>query len=170
MTYKQANVLDPTEAAYLAGLMDGEGTVTLSRRNKYKQRGLMVMISNTERSLLEYVLEKVGVGKITKKSIAQSHHTPSFTYQVSNRQALAFLQQIAPFLRSHKAARACLVLDEYVRLTPRNGRYSTGVLDERAVFVKKFFDIKPGMEINSRLVLDSESARPTGSRPVIAQG
>ncbi len=170
MTYKQVNVLDPIEAAYLAGLMDGGGTVTLSRRNRYKQRGLMVMISNTEKPLLDNVLKKVGVGKITKKTIAQSHHTPSFTYQVSNRQALALLQQIAPFLRSHKAARACLVLDEYVRLTPRNGRYTTAVLSERAAFVKKFFDIKPGMGISSRLVLDSESPQPTSPPAVTSQG
>lgn len=158
MVYKRAHLLSPTDAAYLAGLIDGEGTVTLSRRNRYKQRGLIVTISNTERPLLEHVLETVGVGKITNKRIIKSHHTPSFTYQICNRQALAVLHQVVPFLRSHKAVRAALVLKDYLRLTPRNGRYSVALLDERDTFIRSFFAIQPRVDINGRLVLDATVA------------
>ncbi len=34
MSYRKTKKLAPTEAAYLAGLIDGEGTITLSRRNR----------------------------------------------------------------------------------------------------------------------------------------
>jgi hypothetical protein len=34
------------------------------------------------------------------------------------------LAQITPFLRSYKRQRAELVLRDYLRLTPRNGKYS----------------------------------------------
>ena len=37
MAHRMVKTLGPVEAAYIAGLMDGEGTVTLSRRNRNKQ-------------------------------------------------------------------------------------------------------------------------------------
>jgi hypothetical protein len=125
MTYQTVKILSPLDAGYLAGLIDGEGTITtLSRRNHNKQRGLVVTISNTEMSILMHVQKITGVGKITNKRIAKAHHTPSFTYQATNRQALDILKQIADHLRSYKADRARLALQDYTRLTPRNGRYS----------------------------------------------
>ena len=108
MEYKKVKDLSPAQAAYLAGLIDGEGTVTLSRRNKNKHRGLVVTISNTEMILLKHVQTVTGVGKITNKRIAQPSHTPSYTYQVTNRQALGLLEQITPYLQSHKSARSRL--------------------------------------------------------------
>ena len=65
--YKEVKSLDQTDAAYIAGLIDDEGTVTLSRRHRSENRQLVVSISNTDRPLLEYVLDTVGVGKITGK-------------------------------------------------------------------------------------------------------
>ncbi|MGH8618677.1 MAG: LAGLIDADG family homing endonuclease, partial [Burkholderiales bacterium] len=66
-SYRKAAVLSPTDAAYLAGLIDGEGTIGLTRRHRNDQRQVVVSISNTERPLLEWVLLTVGAGKITGK-------------------------------------------------------------------------------------------------------
>lgn len=143
MIYRKTNKLALTDAAYLAGLIDGEGTITLSRINRNKYRALVVTISNTELGILQYVQAITGVGKITNKRIVKPTHTPSFTYQVANRQALDILGQIAEYLRSHKAARAHLALKNYLPLTPRNGRYSTEQLAKRELFIERFFDIRP---------------------------
>jgi len=40
-------ILSTVDAAYLAGFIDGEGTVTLSRKHKNENRQLAVTISNT---------------------------------------------------------------------------------------------------------------------------
>lgn len=130
------------EAAYLAGLIDGEGTVTLSRREKGAQRSIVITIANTERCLLEFPLTAIGAGGISSKLTYKEGHTPSFVYQISGRQALAVLEQIAPFMHSYKKERALLALYDYIRLTPRNGRYVTGQLEEREVFIGKFFAMK----------------------------
>ncbi|HHH13218.1 MAG TPA: hypothetical protein ENJ98_03190, partial [Thiolapillus brandeum] len=61
------NRLTPTQAAYIAGLLDGEGTITLTRKHRNENRQLAVTISNTELSLLEFVKQTVGMGKITRK-------------------------------------------------------------------------------------------------------
>ena len=102
----------------------------------------MISISNTERPLLEYVLDSVGAGKITAKRTYQSHHTASYTYAISNRQALALLNQVFPYLKTYKAKRADLILRDYIRLTPRNGRYTPEFKQARTDFEHRVMQIK----------------------------
>jgi len=71
----------PTEAAYVAGLIDGEGTISLTRKHAGENRQLAVSIANTELAILEYALRVIGVGKITRKRTSQAHHAPGFVTQ-----------------------------------------------------------------------------------------
>jgi hypothetical protein len=71
---------------------------------------------------------------ITGKKTTQPHHAPGLTYAIWNRQALNVLTQIRPFLRSYESERAKMVEQHYVRLTPRNGKYSASTLAARQAF------------------------------------
>jgi hypothetical protein len=133
-TYKKVRLLSVAEAAYLAGLVDGEGTVTLSRKHAGDMRQLVVSIANTELQILEFALTCIGAGKLTRKPTSKAHHTPSYSYALWNRQALDLLAQIEMHMQSYKRDRARLALSEYVRLTPRNGKYSETMLVERGAF------------------------------------
>jgi len=137
------SALKPMDAAYIAGLIDGEGTITLSRKHRNDNRQLALSISNNEKRLLEFVLEKVGAGHISSKRVYSEKHFPNAAYKITNRQALDLLEQITPFLQSYKQERAKLVLNDYVRLSPRNGKYTPQQNDERETFIKNFFDIQP---------------------------
>lgn len=148
-SYKQTKTLSESDAAYIAGLIDGEGTVTLVRKHKSEHRQLSVSISSTELPLLDFVKSATGVGKITTKKISKSHHSPSFTYAVYNRQALNVLEQIFLFLRSYKRARAELILDNYLDLTPRNGKYSKDLLARKNEFERQVLLLKPHDPIRS---------------------
>ena len=119
--YKATRKLRPEVAAYIAGLIDGEGTITLSHRHANERRQLVVSIANTERPLLEYALLQAGTGKITNKRTVSSKHTASYCYAVTNRQALALLQ----------------------RLTPRNGKYTTAAGTEQTEFEQKLMAMLP---------------------------
>ncbi|MBK9130305.1 MAG: LAGLIDADG family homing endonuclease [Gammaproteobacteria bacterium] len=141
--YRTVNPLSLIDASYIAGLIDGEGTITLTRKHRGENRQLAVSISSTERPLLQYVLDITGVGKITGKHVRYSHHAPGFTYAVYNRQALTLLEQIAPYLKSYKSRRSDLVLQEYLALTPRNGKYSPGLRLKRTAFENRLLAIKP---------------------------
>jgi hypothetical protein len=127
------------EAAYVAGIIDGEGTITLTRNHSGENRRPVLSVSSTERPLLLYVQSVIGAGRITNKVCARAHHTPSFAYVVSGRQALAVLTQVAQHLRTYKAARARLLLEEYVLVTPRNGRYNADQREARRLFEARFF-------------------------------
>jgi len=136
--------LSLTDAAYIAGLIDGEGTITLTRKHRNENRQLAVTISNTERDLLEYVYQSIGVGKITRKRTAKNHHTPSFTYAIYNRQTLNLLEQVCAYLRTYKRERADLILRDYLMLTPRNGKYTDQQKAARACLESAVLAIKAG--------------------------
>jgi hypothetical protein len=70
-------------------------------------------------------------------------HTPSMTYIITNRQTLSLLEQVSPYLKSYKAERAALILAYYLRLTPRNGRYSIQQREEREAFIQQFLGPHP---------------------------
>ncbi|MDP3965260.1 MAG: hypothetical protein Q8Q13_00480 [bacterium] len=138
-SYKTVKLLSREEAAYLAGIIDGEGTITLTRRNKNEQRQLVVSISNCELPLLKYIARLVGTGIIVTKHILKSNHSQGYAFNLKNRQALDVVRMTYPFLRTYKQQRAALILKDYLRLTPRNGKYSAVQLAERDRFVEKFF-------------------------------
>ncbi|QGX39147.1 LAGLIDADG family homing endonuclease [Permianibacter aggregans] len=138
--------LSATDAAYIAGLIDGEGTITLIRKHRNENRQLSVSIASSERGILDYVLLVTGAGKITRKRTSQAHHAPQFAYAIYNRQALALLQQVASFLRSYKAQRAQLILQHYLSVTPRNGKYSDAQRLARAAFEQQVLATKPHQE------------------------
>jgi hypothetical protein len=139
---KTVSRLVPPEAAYIAGLVDGEGTITLTRAHRNENRRLVVCISNNELPILRFAKSTIGAGKITSKRKAKAHHGKSFTYQVSSRQALDLLQQIVGFMHSYKATRARLALQKYRLLTPRNGKYSTLQSEARLEFEQAFLAIR----------------------------
>jgi hypothetical protein len=123
--YREVQALSAQEAAYLAGLIDGEGTVTLSRKHAGDMRQLVVSISNTELPILELVLRTVGAGKLTHKCTSKANHSPSCAYAVWNRQALALLAQVEPYMRSY-------------------GKYTEAMLVERSVFEDALLALQAG--------------------------
>jgi len=69
------------------------------------------------------------------------------------------LSQVAPYLRTYKLERARLLLDEYVAVTPRNGRYTAEQRARRAAFETRFFSISvravaPAREPSALPVID----------------
>ena len=70
--YKKVAALSKINAAYIAGIIDGEGTITLTRKHKNDNRQLAITISNTEMPLLEYILETIEAGKITNKKLIKA--------------------------------------------------------------------------------------------------
>lgn len=146
MPYRIAKSLTAPDAAYLAGLIDGEGTIALTRRHADERRHVVVSISSTELELLTWAKETTGVGKITRKRTISDRHAPGLTYSVSNRQALDVLGAVAPYLRSYKRFRANLVLQNYLALTPRNGKYNATLADARSRFEEAFRAITVGYQ------------------------
>ena len=62
-----------SDAAYIAGLFDGEGSIDFTKRKEKKRSGtydcrrISMEISMTDESVLRWVTEVLGVGTLTKK-------------------------------------------------------------------------------------------------------
>jgi hypothetical protein len=147
-TCRKVPSLSAVDAAYIAGIVDGEGTITLSRKHAGDRRQLVISISSTERQILEFVRERVSAGKITGKKASRPHHAPGLTYAIWNRQALRLLEQIQPFLHSYKRSRAELVERHCIRLTPRNGKYSPAILAARQEFEAELLATRANRGVN----------------------
>ena len=140
-SYGEVKKLSSPETAYIAALIDGEGSIGLSRKQKSEYRRLEVEISNTDFKLLKWVKNSVGAGQITRKRVYSKKHAIGFCYRICNRQAFNLLIQISPYLKTYKQKRAELVLKNYTKLTLRNGKYSPKMLLQKEKFIKSFFAI-----------------------------
>lgn len=140
--YKKVRKLKPVEASYAAGIIDGEGTIALTRRHRDGNRHIAVTIDNTDFDLIKHISKIIGAGGITKKNPSNSRDNIAYAYAIYSQQALDLLAQIFPYLRTYnKRERAKLALMNYKKLTPRNGKYSPEILKKREKFIRDFFSI-----------------------------
>jgi len=135
--------MSQADAAYLAGLIDGEGTVTLARRHRHENRRISVSICNTEIALVLAAQRMSGLGVISQKRRNSAHHAQAYVWAVWGRQALDVLRQVQPWMRSYKAGRAALALSEYIVLTPRNGKYTAKQRKMRDSFEERLLALLP---------------------------
>lgn len=132
------------EKAYIAGIIDGEGSIMLQSFHKNQLPSPCVTIASTTLELLEYIKNVVGVGTITKKKNYNiEKHKYSYTLTIRYNHAIELLKDIEPYLVIiSKKLRANLIIKEYKDLTPRNGRYSDELLKAKLEFCNKFLSIK----------------------------
>jgi len=136
-------MLKPEDRAYIAGVIDGEGSIMLTRFHKNQHPAPCISISSTSHELLLWIKHKTGLGKITsKKNYNPGIHKDSYTYVIKHNEAISLLELIEPYLIiKQKKLRAKLILDEYKKVTPRNGKYSEDLLKAKEEFYKKFISI-----------------------------
>ena len=133
-----------TDAAYIAGIIDGEGSILLTKLSRNTHRAPVVSVPSTTIELLDYLKETIGHGKITRKTnYNKEKHKDCFTYILERNQAIDLLKEVSPYLIIHsKKKRANLILSKYKDLTPRNGRYTEAMLLEKEEFYKEFASYK----------------------------
>ena len=132
------------EKSYIAGIIDGEGSIMLQRFHKGDFPTPCVSIASTTIELLEWVKEVSGVGIIKKKKNYNCEkHKDCYSYVVKHDKAIELIKDIYPYLViESKKKRAELILMRYKAVTPRNGRYSEEMLREKEEFYEEFIRIK----------------------------
>lgn len=120
------DTMNDLEIAYLAGIIDGEGSIMLSKYHKSEYPSPCISISSTDLELLEWVKNKIGSGRINrKKNYNIEKHKTSYTYALYYDKAIEIMDAVYPYLViSKKKARAKFIIDNYKKVTIRNGRYN----------------------------------------------
>ncbi|NFA89743.1 hypothetical protein EXM30_04850 [Clostridium botulinum] len=101
------------QKAYIAGIIDGEGSIMLLRFHNNQFPSPCISISSTTIELLEWIKSVTKVGTIKrKKNYNTEKHTDSFTYTIKYNDAINLLIQIEPYLViKNKKTRARLIIE-----------------------------------------------------------
>jgi hypothetical protein len=135
--------MESWEAAYIAGIIDGEGTITLTRMHEKEHRSPCITIASTDKELLIY-LQTLTEGTINnKKNYNPEKHKDSYTLNIKNKESVLFLlNHVTPYLRvDKKRNRAIWILENYEMVTQRNGKYTKALLGKKIAFEQAFFQI-----------------------------
>jgi len=129
------------ESAYLAGILDGEGSITLTRMHKNENRRPCISISSNDIEMLDYIRSIAGGNIYPKKNYNPKKHQDSFTlYFKKKSEVFNILRKTRYFLRvEKKRKRANWILDYYNSVTPRNGKYSKELSNKKLLFEEEFF-------------------------------
>lgn len=127
-----------TDLAYTAGLIDGEGTITLAG-TKGEFRHPVVSLTSTTYGFVTFLKNRFS-GSITKVKAKKKTHKIAWHWVLTGDKALQLLTDIVPFMREpKKIQRAWFLLFNYKAVTVRNGRYSTEQLRLKKKFEEDFF-------------------------------
>ena len=89
--------LEPAVAGYVAGLIDGEGSIIIKPVTQ-KQLVSLCYVTNTHRGVLDWLTTTLGMGNV----VVSHHPTPSaricYRWCASGRNVRQLLQAVAPFL------------------------------------------------------------------------
>jgi hypothetical protein len=122
-------IVNLAERAYTAGIIDGEGTITLSRKHRNNTHSPEITVANTDLRLLEWLKKRLG-GLIKKKVRKLPQHNQAYTWIVRNDRAIEVMKEIEDFLiikRKHSE----LITRKYKACTPRNGKYTEELLSKK---------------------------------------
>ena len=131
------------EAAYIAGIIDGEGSIILTRMHDKEHRRPCITIASTDKELLLYAQSLIGGTIINKKNYNPEKHKNSYTLNITKKkEVFPALKQILPFLRiNKKRLRALWILEQYDSVTVRNGKYTSEELAKKIAFEDEFFKL-----------------------------
>lgn len=91
------------DAAYLARISDGEGSITLTRIHKGENRRPCISISSNDIEMLEYIRNIAGGNIYPKKNYNPKKHQDSFTlYFKKKTEVYNILRKTRNFLRVEK--------------------------------------------------------------------
>lgn len=118
--------------AYVAGFIDGEGTISITRR-----MGLVVRIGNTYRPILDEIATAYGGTVNTVNMLIQIREgklnlKQQYQWMIHANEAAAVLERIRPFLRE-KRVQAWLGLEFQAQKTDMRGRRAGVSAEETAL-------------------------------------
>ncbi len=144
LAFKKLKELTIIESAYLAGLMDGEGSIMLTRNNRSDMfKSPKVSMPSTSLGLIKACADMTGIGSISQKKKAMDHHKQSYVWAKSgNQQVLSFIRALFPYMKEEsKWKRSKKLLSEWDKITKRNGKYTEEEIMTKLKFEQEFYSI-----------------------------
>lgn len=94
--------LKQAQAAYLAGIIDGEGYIGLCKSSG-KSFGLRVVVTSGCEEMVNWIKETTGFGKVSRYELGHRQRQNSYQWRVFGEEAALLLKSVAPHLIIKKA-------------------------------------------------------------------
>ncbi len=126
--------MNPEEAAYIAGLFDGEGTITYKKYPERKKKGnkvntyncwrISMEVAMTDKSVLNWLHEALGVGtlaskKVNGKRVDGTSYLKQWRWRCTFRDAYYVCLLIWPYAHT-KLSKINKILEHYYTLKQNN--------------------------------------------------
>ena len=94
---------------YLAGIVDGEGCVSVSYGTKAGHQRIRLTISNTDRNLIDWLTSRIGGCVSTYHNNNRGNRKVAYHWQVYSDRAFKLLTELLPYIKLKKRqAELCL--------------------------------------------------------------
>ena len=97
MPTRKANVLSPTDAAYLAGVIDGEGCFAVSLSSNHIYAALE--LAGCEQAFIQSLCALAGTGAVARTPFRKPPFRQSYRWRVSLKSSMFLIEQVLPFLK-----------------------------------------------------------------------
>jgi hypothetical protein len=150
---------DERDLIYLAGFIDGEGTITALRQTRVQtgneSMSFRVMLANSHEPVMRWIYETFGGGLSNPRSVRSVKHKPVMTWYIGAYEALALCHRLLPYLKvKRRQAEIIIALSEFGY--ERSGKGPRWVSDENyAARVPLLAEIR---RLNHRGVLPPETS------------
>ena len=125
---------------YTAGFLDADGSVSLCKPRKDMKdyaRYPCVEFYNCDKAILDKIHARWG-GGISIKLPRKKTHNVSYELTLIGTCALKLLKDVSPYMmHQKKSKRANLIVQHYERCTPRNGKYTEKMIEEKVWLVEQ---------------------------------
>jgi len=124
--------------AYTAGLFDGEGTVTMTKRHRGdKVRAPAASMTSTTIELVDWMLRSYGGYKYERKP-TRANEKVSWCWRLVGDKVIPFLELIVPWLKEPEKIRRTKILINEWSQAPK-GKLKPLELEQRLDLEKRFF-------------------------------
>jgi hypothetical protein len=135
-----------SEVAYCAGVLDGEGTIAITRNRPRGPTqhspsfGLIVSVSNTNNALILFLCSLWG-GTVIVSSKPKGNRRAAYRWLISGRKAVPFLKAVLPFLIIKRAeAELGIKFQSTKHYGPK--RLSEKTINERQIMMDRMSALK----------------------------
>lgn len=135
----EINILSEIDKSYIAGIIDGEGSILL-KPNSNGYRSPTVSITSSDPELIRWIHSSIGCGTIALKPARKITHRDNYHIAIASNNAISLLNEILPYLKiERKIKRAKHIVENYKNVTPRNGFYTSESRKIKENFETEFY-------------------------------
>ncbi len=129
---------------YVSAFLDTDGSICLTRSTKNCEPSLQISFHNSYIELIDalknFIYNETGIkGSVSTKKKIKLNHLDSYDLKYFGARRVLTLSKYLNLIHPVKSKKLALA-KKLVSLTPRNGKYTSKILDERAILINQFHD------------------------------